>query len=250
MSTSPRPACGMYDPQTLLNAQPVIVTVIDPASYKVQFQNETGLKKLGEISGASCHEKIAGNASPCAFCKMPEAVQSGQMTMNEVAMPNNQFLLVQWSKTKTSDGRTHVIETITDITERKQLEEAAKKSEKMQALSRFAGGMAHDLNNLLTVIQGASDLALHQDQQGTVRTMLGQIQEAVGRAASLGRHLVAFSNCQPAQPSLLSVNTALTELEPKIRSEAGETISVEMDLATEGGSILADLDQLEEIVMA
>ena len=46
-----------YDPQTLLNSQPVIVCVIDPATYTVQFQNETGLKKFGDISNASCHEK-------------------------------------------------------------------------------------------------------------------------------------------------------------------------------------------------
>jgi signal transduction histidine kinase len=247
---APRPACGLYDPQTLLNSQPVIVTVIDPSSHKVQFQNETGLKKLGNISGAACHEKIAGSASPCAFCKMPEAVQTGQMAMNEVPMPNNQFLLVQWSKTETSDGRTHVIETITDVTERKRLEEAAKRAEKMQALSRFAGGMAHDLNNLLTVIQGASDLALHQNQQEPVRALLGQIQDAVGRAASLGRHLVAFSNCQVVQPAVLNPNIVLTDLEPKVCALVGDAITVEASLTSDAGSILADRAQLEEIVMA
>lgn len=248
MSSSPKPACGSYDPQTLLNAQPVIVTVIDPASYKVQFQNDTGVRQLGDISGSPCHEKIAGSASPCAFCKMPEAVQTGQRTMNEVPMPNNQVLLVQWSKTETSDGRTHVIETITDITERKRLEEAAKKAEKMQALSRFAGGMAHDLNNLLTVIQGASDLALNQKDQGTIRTLLGQIQEAVGRAAGLGRHLVAFSDCQLAQPTMLEVHTILGELEPKVRSLVGDAITVQVTPSS--GSIVVDRGQFEEIILA
>jgi len=250
MATSPRPACGLYDPKTLLDSQPVIVTVIDPTSHKVQFQNDTGLKKLGDIAGAACHEKIAGSASPCAFCKMPEAVQSGKMTMNEVPMPNDQVLLVQWSKTETSDGHTHVIETITDISERKRLEEDAKKAEKMQALSRFAGGMAHDLNNLLTVIQGASELALHQDKQGPVRALLGQIQEAVGRAAGLGRHLVAFSNCRVAQLAVLDVNAMLSEFESKVRGLIDDAIVVELDLAPAAGSILADRAQLEEIVMA
>ena len=51
LSSSPRP---LYDPQSLLNTQPVMVAVIDPATYAVQFQNETGLKKLGDISGRKC----------------------------------------------------------------------------------------------------------------------------------------------------------------------------------------------------
>ena len=115
-SSSPRP---VYDPQSLLNAQPVMVAVIDPATYTVQFQNQTGLQQLGDISGQKCHEAIAKCPLPCSFCKMPEAMETGNVTLNEVALPNKQHLLVQWSKALTHDGRTHVIETITDVTEQK-----------------------------------------------------------------------------------------------------------------------------------
>jgi hypothetical protein len=109
-----------YDPQVLLNAQPVIITVIDPATFKVQFQNQTALAKFGDISAQTCHEKIAGCATPCSFCKMPEAVQTGQITSSEVPLPNDEYLLVQWSKAQTSDGLVHVVETITNITETKR----------------------------------------------------------------------------------------------------------------------------------
>nr|MBI3613343.1 GGDEF domain-containing protein [Nitrospirota bacterium] len=120
MSDPPSQTRPQYDPQVLLNSQPVIVTVIDPASYKVQFQNQTSLAKFGDISVQTCHEKIAGCAAPCSFCKMPEAMQTGRITANEVPLPNDEYLLVQWSKAETHDGRVHIVETILDITETKR----------------------------------------------------------------------------------------------------------------------------------
>ena len=100
--------------------------MIDPASYRVQFQNQTALAKFGDISTQTCHEKIAGCATPCAFCKMPEAVASGMPTANEVPLPNDEHLLVQWAQVQTSSGQTHIVETITDITAIKRQQSEAE----------------------------------------------------------------------------------------------------------------------------
>ncbi|MBI3603874.1 MAG: GGDEF domain-containing protein [Nitrospirae bacterium] len=125
-----------YDPQVLLNAQPVIIAVIDPTSYKVQFQNQTSLAKFGNISSQICHEKIANCAAPCGFCKMLEAIQSGQITSSEVPLPNEEYLLVQWSKAETSTGLTHVVETITNITESKRQQKYAEAlNERLEAIN-------------------------------------------------------------------------------------------------------------------
>lgn len=246
-STSPlRPS---YDPQTLLNAQPVMVAVIDPDSYTVQFQNETGLKQLGDLSGRTCYDTIAGCPAPCSFCKMPEAVKTGRVTINEVALPNNQHLLVQWSKAVTNDGRLHVIETITDVTAQKRLEEAAHKAEKMEALGRLAGGTAHDINNLLTVITGASELVTHE-MEGPESTYdpIRQIQSAVQRAGELTRRLVAFSHHQVVQPVELNLNAVLGESESRLRMLSGDGISVEL-VPSEGSTpIVADRRQIEQIL--
>jgi len=120
MPDPPSPIPPQYDPQTLLNSQPVTITIIDPASYKVQFQNQTSLAKFGDMSAQTCHEKIAGCAAPCTFCKMPEAMQTGRITASEVPLPNDAYLLVQWSKAETYDGRVHIVETILDISETKR----------------------------------------------------------------------------------------------------------------------------------
>lgn len=238
-----------YDPQELLNAQPVIISVIDPPTYKVQFQNETGLNKFGDISGQTCHEKIAGCPTPCSFCKMSEAVGTGNMTMNEVPLPNNQWVLIQWSKAVTADGRTHVIETITDITERKRLEDSARRAEKMEALSRLAGGVAHDLTNLLTVITGASEQVCRRaEDRQPIQDPIKQIQDAVGQAAELMHNLVAFSHHQVAEPTVLDLNKVLTEMEPKIRQLIGDAIMLTVAAMAEGGSVVIAHQQIEDII--
>lgn len=249
MGDSTTPLRPSYDPQTLLNAQPVMVAVIDPDSYTVQFQNETGLKQLGDLSGRTCYDTIAGCPAPCSFCKMPEAVKTGRVTINEVALPNNQHLLVQWSKAVTNDGRLHVIETITDVTAQKRLEEAAHKAEKMEALGRLAGGTAHDINNLLTVITGASELVTHE-MEGPESTYdpIRQIQSAVQRAGELTRRLVAFSHHQVVQPVELNLNAVLGESESRLRMLSGDGISVEL-VPSEGSTpIVADRRQIEQIL--
>jgi len=137
MSTSQPPLPDQYDPRVLLNSQPVIVTVIDPVSYKAVFQNKVSLGKFGDIARQTCHEKIAACSSPCAFCKMPEAVQTGQITSSEVPLPNDEYLLVQWSKADTTDGLIHVVETITDITHVKREQHQTQiLNDKLEAANR------------------------------------------------------------------------------------------------------------------
>ncbi|HTL62370.1 MAG TPA: response regulator [Nitrospira sp.] len=249
MAGTELPMRPSYDPQSLLNAQPVMVAVIDPASYTIQFQNETSLQRLGDLSGRTCYEAIAGCPTPCAFCKMPHALTTGEVTVNEVSLPNKQHLLVQWSKAATHEGRTHIIETITDVTAHKRLEEAAQKADKMEALSRLAGGMAHDINNLLTVILCASEHIAHgtEDSTPTMDSVV-QIHGAVDRAAELTRRLVAFSHHQMVQPCRLDLNAALNELHAQICSLAGKGISLQMALDSRPVPVLVDRQQIEHIL--
>jgi diguanylate cyclase (GGDEF)-like protein len=97
-----------------------MISVIDPLSHKVVFQNRVSLTKFGDISNLTCHEKIVGCATPCSFCKMPETAETGILTASEVPLPNDEYLLVQWAKVESSSGQVHIVETITDITSSKQ----------------------------------------------------------------------------------------------------------------------------------
>ncbi len=250
MPTSlPQSGLPQYDPRTLLNSQPVIVTVIDPVDHTVQFQNETGLKKFGDIRGSACYEKIAACSVPCTFCLMPEAVATGQVVSNEVPLPNNQYLLIHWSKAETSDGRLHVIETITDISEHKRLEHSLQQSQKMEALGRLAGGIAHDFNNLLMIVLGhAHRLAQHLTAHPS-RQEVDLISQAGTRAAALTKKLLTFSRRQVLEQTQLDPTALIRDMEDILRRLIGEQIQTVIVLDPATGFMLGDPVQLEQIIL-
>jgi two-component system cell cycle sensor histidine kinase/response regulator CckA len=238
-----------YDAQVLLNSQPVIVTVIDPSSYQVQFQNETAVKQFGDIKGFACYNKIAQSESPCTFCRMPEALTSNTVVSNEVALPGDKFLLVHWSKASTTNGQTHMIETIVDITEQKRTTTALHQSQKMEAVGRLAGGIAHDFNNLMMVVIGHSQRLLQQLATHPARRELEMISQAGMRAAALTKKLLTFSRRQVFEPKELPVNQAIREMEDILQRLIGEHIQMVVVLHPNTGHALVDPVQLEQIVM-
>ena len=248
-SLSQTPPPPRYDAQVLLNSQPVIVTVIDPSNYKIQFQNDTGLKKFGDIAGSFCHEKIAGCSTPCTFCRMQEALSSGTVVSSEVPLPGDKFLLVHWSKACTADGQTHVIETIADITEHKRTAAALHQSQKMEAVGRLAGGIAHDFNNLMMVVIGHAQRLLDQLAIHPARQELELISKAGMRAAALTKKLLTFSRRQVFEPKELPVNQAVRELEEILQRLIGEHIQMVVVLHPNTGHALVDPVQLEQIIM-
>jgi two-component system cell cycle sensor histidine kinase/response regulator CckA len=241
-----------YDPQSLLNSQPEIVTVIDPSNYAVQFQNATAFNKLGDLSGQRCYEGIAKCPAPCSFCRMPETLATGRSQSNEVPLPNDQFLLVQWSCAPTDDGRIHVIETITDITERKRLERSSHHALKMDALTRLAGGVVQDLNNLLTVLHGHTQALLEESSrmdQPTIR--LHAIRDACDRAAMLAHKLTAFTHHQASNPGLLNLTEAVHALRQPIEAMAARyRATVTWTLSSDPGYIIGERRQIERMLLA
>lgn len=238
-----------YDAQVLLNSQPVIVSVIDPSTHQIQFQNETGLKKFGDIAGHSCYEKIAGCSSPCEFCRMPEALISTDVVSNEVALPGDKFLLVHWSKASTTDGQIHVIETIVDITEQKRTAQALHQAQKMEAVGRLAGGIAHDFNNLMMVVMGHAHRLLQQFATHPARLELEVISQAGVRAAALTKKLLTFSRRQVFEPKELPVTQTIREMEDILQRLIGEQIQIVTVLHPHTGHALVDPVQLEQVIM-
>lgn len=238
-----------YDARVLLNSQPVIVTVIDPATHQIQFQNETGVKKFGDLAGLACYDKIAGCRTPCNFCRMPEALASSSVVSGEVALPGNQFLLVHWAKAPTADGRTHVIETITDITEYKRTAQALQQSQKMEAIGRLAGGIAHDFNNLMMVVIGHAHRLLQQLAAHPAKREIDLISQAGMRAAALTKKLLTFSRRQVFEPKELDINASIRDMEDLLQRLIGEHVQMVVVLHPNAGHAMMDPVQLEQILM-
>ena len=238
-----------YDAQALLNSQPVIVTVIDPSTHQIQFQNQTGIKKFGDITGQTCYGTIAGCRTPCGFCRMSEALGSDTVVSSEVPLPGNQFLLVHWAKASTVDGRTHVIETITDITEYKRTVQALQQSQKMESIGRLAGGIAHDFNNLMMVVIGHAHRLLQQLAAHPAKREIDVISQAGLRAAALTKKLLTFSRRQVFEPKELDINASIRDMEDLLQRMIGEHVQMVVVLHPDAGHAMMDPVQLEQILM-
>jgi PAS domain S-box-containing protein len=152
----------------------------------------------------------------------------------------------------------NVILSVTrDITERIQIEEATKKLEKqliqaqkLEAIGRLAGGIAHDLNNLLSPILGYSELLLYDSGPNDPRKeTLEQIIKACKGARDLVRQLLAFSRRQTLEYKSMDVNETLAGFEKLLRRMIREDIEIDIVRSTRVRAIMADIGQIEQVIM-
>jgi two-component system, cell cycle sensor histidine kinase and response regulator CckA len=135
-----------------------------------------------------------------------------------------------------------------DITEHRRLESQLLQSQKMEAVGRLAGGVAHDFNNSLGVILGYTELLMRQASEAQ-RGKLEQILKATQRATGLTRQLLAFSRKQVVDPKVLDLNVLLSDLEKMLGRLIGEDIDLAIVPGADLGQVKADPGQLEQVVM-
>src|SRR3989454_3901314 len=122
-------------------------------------------------------------------------------------------------------GRRARLVLARDVSAQRQLEEALRQSQKMEAVGQLAGGIAHDFNNLLTAILGSTQLLLHNTPAGDARREdAEEIRHAGLRAAELTRQLLAFSRRQVLAPKVLDVNSVVANMDRMLRRLLGEDV--------------------------
>jgi len=151
----------------------------------------------------------------------------------------------------TTDGTAARLRGIyRDVTERKRVEEQLRRAERMQAAGRLAGGVAHEVNNMMTGVIGFSEFLLRSlDTADPRRTEVDEIIKAGTRAADVTRQLLAFTRQQFLRPETLRVNTVVQELEKMLRRVLGEDHVLQLALSPEAGEIRADRGQLEQVLV-
>jgi two-component system cell cycle sensor histidine kinase/response regulator CckA len=137
-----------------------------------------------------------------------------------------------------------------DVTEKRTLERQLRMAQKMEAIGRLSGGIAHDFNNLLGVIIGYSGvLKKSLDKSQPTYEFATEIEKAGQRAASLTRQLLAFSRQQVLTPSVLGLNSLVSDMEKMLPRLLGEDINVSLSLDLELGDVKADQSQIEQVIM-
>ena len=137
-----------------------------------------------------------------------------------------------------------------DVTERRRLEEQLMRAQRMEAIGTLSGGVAHDFNNILTVILGHTEVLLQSlESSPAEHSHLKSIDEASRRASALTRQLLAFSRKQVLQPRVFNLNSLILDLDKMLRRMISEDIELEMITDPNLGVTKADPGQIEQVVM-
>jgi two-component system, cell cycle sensor histidine kinase and response regulator CckA len=143
-----------------------------------------------------------------------------------------------------------ILGTLTEITERKDLEDQLRQAMKMEAIGRLAGGVAHDFNNLLSVIIGYSQMLLQKDScADDVREPSEQILSAAKRASALTRQLLSFSRKQVLRLRTTDLNLVVAGISKMLQRIIGEDISLAFESLPEMLLVDADEGLLEQVLM-
>lgn len=146
-------------------------------------------------------------------------------------------------------GKSGVVAVIMDMTEIRKVEARLRQAERMESIGRLAGGVAHDFNNMLTAIRGHADLLrtgqLSEEDEDSVH----HIVEAVERAESVTRQLLAYSRRQHQQARPVHPAHAIREMTGLLQRLLEERVVLDFELDDEAGPVLADPAQLDQIVM-
>jgi PAS domain S-box-containing protein len=223
-----------------------------------EYVRLTGHSELGEILGRSViewtatHEKQR-NAEALARCVKDGFIRD---LVIDYVDGSNRVTPVEVNAKVTGSGESlRTISLCRDVSDRKRAEEVRlqlqlAQAQKMESIGRLAGGVAHDFNNLLTVINGyAAFLSKELVVQDPLRKYAVEIGEAGKRAASLTSQLLAFSRKRAIMPKAVDVNAVVADAERMLQRLIGEDIELVSSLAPHLGLVMADPDQMHQIIL-
>ncbi|MFN3653034.1 MAG: PAS domain S-box protein [Armatimonadota bacterium] len=149
------------------------------------------------------------------------------------------------------EGRpVRAVGAMMDVSQHHELQQELRQAQKMEAIGRLAGGVAHDFNNMLAVINGYSSLLLPQfPPDSPIRHSLEEVHRAGERAAALTRQLLAFSRKQMLETRILDLNEVVGGISKMLRRLIGEDIRLETQLAAGLPPLKADPTQIEQVLM-
>jgi two-component system cell cycle sensor histidine kinase/response regulator CckA len=251
--------------ETVLQQMPAGVVIAEAPEGKLVMSNEQAARILRRpvalglsVERQAEFELLRPDGTRYAPGDIPLArsLNSGEVVVNE------EMEIVRQDGSRTAilvssapiRGRNQFIvaavATFHDITERKQLEQELRQSQKMEAVGRLAGGVAHDFNNLLTIIGGYGQMIMDSlDQGNPIRKDMEAILEASTRATALTRQLLTFSRRQLVQPKVLDLNRHVSRMNRVLRRVIGEDIELKTSLKAASSRIKADPGQIEQVVL-
>jgi PAS domain S-box-containing protein len=244
---------------SIFNGIEEAIYIADPVTYELLFVNDFLKKMLGRnLLGKKCYEQFQGFKAPCEFCTNQIILQNpGEVYRWEYYNPNlNRHYLLFDRIIKWTDGRDVRFEMAIDITDRKRAEAEREKmqaqliqAQKMESVGRLAGGVAHDFNNMLTVISGNAQMALYNTApDDPVYKDLKIILDAARRSADITRQLLAFARRQTIDPKVIDLNATVEGMLKILRRLIGEDVDLSWQPGPGRMPVFMDPSQLDQVL--
>jgi PAS domain S-box-containing protein len=143
-----------------------------------------------------------------------------------------------------------LVGSMLNITHRRALEEEVRHAQKMQAVGKLAGGMAHEVNNMMTAVLGFGDLILQKvPAESPLRADVEEIVKAGERAAKVTQQLLAFTRQQSQQPQVLDLNSLILDLRRMLERMLGADIELGLHLSEQAANVVVDRSQFEQLLV-
>ena len=239
--------------QAITDAIEDSLTLISDDS-RILWVNRANLKWLqkqeAEIIGRKCYEVRYNRQEPCSYCAVRKVFESGEPQQATITVSSGRIIEIRAFPIREGGRITSVIEVGTDRTDYKRLEAQYLQAQKMEAVGRLAGGVAHDFNNMLSIINGYAELLFERmDAADPLRAHVTRIIEAGRRSVLLTQKLLALSRKQTLQPEVVDLNGLLRDMEDMLRRIIGEDIKLRLMLTPDLARVLVDPTQVEQVIL-
>ena len=245
--------------RTLFDTVDLIVLGLD-SQGRVDYVNPFFLRITGytreEVLGEPWVERFLPRAQRAEMRRVLLELQEHDLHPHyqyPIVTRAGQERLINWNNTVVRDPEGRPIGTLSigeDITEHRLMEAQFRQVQKMEAVGRLTGSIAHDFNNILMAIIGYTDFLLAAIKSAPALVEdVQEIRKAADRAVVLTRQLLAFSRRQVLVPQLLDLNALITDLGKMLKRLITENVSLGTHLADNLGTVRADPGQLEQVIM-
>lgn len=239
----------------LLDAMPDSIALIS-RDRKIIWANHAAACRMSaaphEEAEPKCYRACFGRSEPCEPCPVERSFQSGEPSVETITTEDGKTWELRAIPVKEQGqaGVVNVIEVSRDNTEQRNIETQLMQAQKMDSIGRFAGGIAHDLNNILSAIIGYSELASTLGPgDANLREYLGTVISSGEKAAALTRQILAFSRKQVMEMRPLDLNVVIEQMGKMIARLIGEDILIVYQLEPRIRNIHADTSQLEQVIL-
>jgi PAS domain S-box-containing protein len=242
----------------------VDAVLVSGVTGNVVISNPAAERLMGIVSGLTPEEWVKPNEvigpdgatlsleeRPLMRAARGELVENFAMSVRHRESNKMSYVIANGGPMRDGNGRiTGAVVVYRDVTESREIERQLQQAQKMEAVGQLTGGVAHDFNNILTVITGTIEIVAEGvADRPDLAAIAAMIDEAATRGADLTQRLLAFARRQPLQPAEIDINALVVETVKLLRSTLGEQVEIETMLAGNLNAALVDPNQLSSALI-